>query len=306
MACSNIEDTIRKLASIHYDNCYEVDIQKIRSSCIANTKVEDISESIGLMVTQSLLGAFFLGENQKGRVYRCKSIPVEDWHHTYSLDTYTAKMAEILRTWQSDNKIEFDKVENPDGEFYDVWYYVVPNESMLVKDIIIWIANLERELAGHIELALKKGSISKSTLGNEKKFSLNVLLPLFRSMGYQDVQYNHGTQEFGRDIIFSETDKLGTQRNFGVQVKAGDMTGKAGSELDNLIGQIDDALKITYLDVYSRERRQITDLIIAISGKFTGNATQKICEKAHSNKVHFLDIDKIQELIAKYLGTHIE
>ena len=151
-------------------------------------------------------------------------------------------------------------------------------------------------------MLLNPGSIDKQALRSEEVFSLCVLLPLFRNMGYESVHYNHGQREFGKDIIFSEHDKLGGTRNFGVQVKLGDVSGEANSEIDKLIGQANDAFKMTYLDIYSKKRKKITDLIIVISGKFKGNAPQKICEKVHNKNIYFIDIDKIQELIEKYLN----
>ena len=303
--CSNIEHEIKKIADHHDDNYYETSVAKIMASELANIEVNNIPERISLMITEEWGNLFLGGEEEKGKISRFKEIPLENWHHTYSLDKYTSKMAEIIKTKAIGNNIEFGDIEE-DGEYYIISYSFKPNKGMLVRDLIVYVKNLEKELAGHTELALNKGSIDKKVLGDETAFSLNVLLPLFRSMSYQNVQYNHGPHEFGKDIIFSDFDRLSIERTFGVQVKVGDVTGEASSELDRLIGQIDDALKITYPDIYSKQRRCITDLIIAISGRFTGNAPQKICEKVHNKNVRFLDIDKIQELITKYLGTKIE
>ena len=89
--------------------------------------------------------------------------------------------------------------------------------------------------------------------------------------------------------------------------KVGNLTGGAKSELNGLIAQIDDAFEMSYIDTFTKERRRLTDLIIAISGKFTGNAPQKILEKTGRRKnIHFLDIDRIQELLIKYLSKQIK
>lgn len=77
--------------------------------------------------------------------------------------------------------------------------------------------------------------------------------------------------------------------------------GEAGAEIDKIIGQIDDAFSMPYIDTTSREKRYISDLIIAISGKFTGNAEDKIIEKIHKHNIYFFNIDKIQELLTHHM-----
>ena len=50
-------------------------------------------------------------------------------------------------------------------------------------------------------------------------------------MGFIDVKYNHSKGEFGKDVTFSEINKFGVRRNYGVQVKAGDLSGKLALKL---------------------------------------------------------------------------
>lgn len=305
-AKSRIKKEIARLADYHYDNHYEISLSRALSSNLASFKIRSIPQDISLMITHES-GNVFLGENHKENyVSRCKTFPIEDWDHEYSLKTFCTKMSEVIKKLEKSIKnIEFDNVDS-DGDHFDVWYNIKFDEGVTIKDVVAYITNLEKELVGYTEIMLTKDNIKKRVLKNEEEFALNVLLPLFRSMGYLDVQYNHGPKEFGKDITFSDIDKMGIRRNFGVQAKAGNLTGEASSELDHLIDQIDDALKMSFMDIYSKERRRITDLIIAISGKFTGNAPQKICEKIPNENVHFLDVDKIRELLTKYMNTQIE
>ncbi|MHA1280754.1 MAG: hypothetical protein ACTSQ8_26705, partial [Candidatus Helarchaeota archaeon] len=77
------------------------------------------------------------------------------------------------------------------------------------------------------------------------------------------------------------------------------------SDIDKIIGQVEDAFSMPYIDVTSREKRYISDLIIAISGRFKGNAEEKIVEKTKRRNLYFLDIDKIQELLTKYMRKKV-
>jgi len=90
-----------------------------------------------------------------------------------------------------------------------------------------------------------------------------------------------------------------------VQVKAGNLSGEAGAEIDTIIGQIGDAFSMPYIDTTSREERYISFFAIAISGRFTDNAKDKIMEKVKLRNIYFLDIDKIQELLTNYMKKTI-
>ena len=61
-----------------------------------------------------------------------------------------------------------------------------------------------------------------------------------------------------------------------------------------------------YIDTTSREKRYISDLIIAISGRFTNNAEAKIIEKVHQLNIYFLSIDKIQELLTAFMKKTVK
>ena len=138
---------------------------------------------------------------------------------------------------------------------------------------------------------------------NEQYFSLELLIPLFQKMGFENISYNHGKDEYGKDITFQEIDKLGIRKTYGVQVKAGNISGKINSSIDSLISQIDDAFKVPFIDLNSRNPQYISTLIVVCSGHFTHNAKEKIQYKLSQGlygSVNFLDKNKIQELIGKY------
>lgn len=148
-------------------------------------------------------------------------------------------------------------------------------------------------------------TLPEKLLINERQFCMNVLMPLFRLMNFMNIRFYHNPNEFGKDIIFSDTDKFGIKHSFGVQVKIGNISGKAGSNLDKLIAQIDDAFALPYLEISNKQEEYITDLLIITSGKFTHNAQEKILKKIKNKNIYFLDIDKIQELVAKYTNSQI-
>ena len=227
------------------------------------------------------------------------------WYHKFGASQYFEAMKEaISQRVESDRDVEFNEMED-DGAHIFFRYNIFIKEDMPIEEALKKFTEIVSEVEGHTERILNKEEISPKILDHETKFTLEILLPLLRSMNFIDIKYNHGTREFGKDITFSEINQWGIRRNYGVQVKSGNLSGEADSELDGIIGQIDDAFTMSYIDTSSRERRYISELIIVISGRYTGNSKDKILEKVSNKNIYFVDIDKIQELLTKYLGKKI-
>jgi len=156
------------------------------------------------------------------------------------------------------------------------------------------------EIVGTAEIALDGLRWKPEYERNESAFCTEVLAPLLRRMGFLSVQYLHGVQEYGKDFIFSELSPFGHLRHYGLQAKAGDVSGEVNSAIDELLGQAKDAFAVPYLDLGSRDPRFISTFIIAISGRFTSNAKEKIISKLPPGmpaSVVFLDRERILELV---------
>lgn len=227
------------------------------------------------------------------------------WDHKFGAFQYVKTMTKAINIRKkSNNDVEFTEIED-DGAHIFFRYKVFLFEDMPIDNAFQRFQEIVHEIEGHTERLLEGEEVSSEILDNETKFVIELLLPLFRNMGFIDVKYNHGKREFGKDITFSEIDRFAVRRNYGVQVKAGELSGGAGAEIDKITAQIEDAFSMSYVDTTSRERRYISDLIVAISGRFTDNAKDKIIEKIKRRNLYFLDIDKIQELLTQYMGKTV-
>ena len=137
---------------------------------------------------------------------------------------------------------------------------------------------------------------------NEDSFCRELLQPLLRRRGFVFVRYTHGKREYGKDFTFSEVTPFGDYRHYGLQAKAGDVKGGVNAVIDGRLGQIADAFSMPYYELGLKEPRYISTLIIAVSGRFTDNAREKIVEKMPKGvigSVHFLDRERIAELAPK-------
>ena len=138
---------------------------------------------------------------------------------------------------------------------------------------------------------------------NESSFCTDVISPLLRRMGFMSVRYLHGIREYGKDFTFSELSPFGHFRHYGLQAKAGNVSGEVNSAIDEILGQVKDAFAMPYYEIGSREPRYISTFIVAISGRFTANAKDKIIQKLPLGligSVYFLDRENIIELIDRH------
>lgn len=139
---------------------------------------------------------------------------------------------------------------------------------------------------------------------DEKDFTLRMVLPILRKLGFQNVRYHHGKREFGRDVLFARFTEFQELEHWGAQIKFGDVRGGAASEIDGMLGQIDDAFKMPFYDLYTRQQQRISKLAIIVSGRFTENAIEKVCEKIEShatrNNIVFMDGEELQTLAERF------
>lgn len=179
------------------------------------------------------------------------------------------------------------------------------NESFINESIKAFYKNIS-VLGNEVELKLNEDIWLKKYETDEDYFCTNFLSPLLISMKFKEVNYCHGTREYGKDFTFSAYSKFNTIVNYGLQAKAGNISGKVNSDIDELIGQIEDAFCMPYYSLGSKNENYISVFIIAISGKFTNNAKEKIMHKVNNRfgklmgAIEFLDKEKLIEIHSKY------
>ncbi|CAM1333003.1 hypothetical protein [Tenacibaculum aestuariivivum] len=137
---------------------------------------------------------------------------------------------------------------------------------------------------------------------NESLFSTEIVNTLLNKLNYDNVIYNHGVKEYGKDFIFSEIDRLGLTKYTAIQVKAGNLRGNVKSDIDEILAQADDAFSMPFSLLGSSNKLYISTFIILISGKFTDNAKDKIAEKIEKKligNIFFIDKSMIINLIER-------
>lgn len=165
---------------------------------------------------------------------------------------------------------------------------------------------IAEEVEGAAEMRLGAQLWAPSNAENEKEFTLGTVLPIIRKLGFHNVRYNHGKREFGRDVLFARVTEFQDLEFWGAQIKFSDVSGAATADVNELLMQLDDAFKMPFYDLYTKQQQRISKLAIIISGKFSENAIEKICEKIEShalrNNLVFIDGEKLATLAEQFRG----
>ena len=230
--------------------------------------------------------------------FRCHT-PNKYWEGEFGLATFIAAVRE--------QAVHHDNWNVTQIELEDDWKGITLERSVALGDPIedsIRVAASDLKLLLHsAEVALSGLPWSDEFATKEDPFCRKLLQPLLRRMGFLFVRYTHGKREYGKDFTFSELTPFGHYRHYGLQAKAGDVSGGVNAAIDELLGQIEDAFAMPYYELGSKDPRYISTFVIAISGRFTENAREKIVEKMPKGvigSVYFLDRETITELVERH------
>lgn len=243
-----------------------------------------------------------IGENEF-RVRYSELITRKYWDAPVGLKLYMETKRDIIEERADEIKDIYLEHYEDDGAY--IWLQFgskMKAESM--DDLLCDIEQLYGEIEGATDIALGAPFPKIDSCEKENEFTIRILLPLFRKLGFTNVKYNHGNKEFGKDITFARRTEFDEYEYYGVQVKFGNVSGGAQDNINELITQAKDAFAMPFYDVYSRNKVRVSKVIIAISGKFTQNAVEKIIEGIQEfplkNNIVFLDGEKIENLMSRY------
>src|SRR4051812_3794854 len=105
----------------------------------------------------------------------------------------------------------------------------------------------------------------------EAKFREKFVKPLLNRLGFYGVSEQHGTQEFGKDFVFSELHRLGGMRHYAAQVKHEEKISQ-GRSVDVLLTQIKQAFATPFKRTDSPRDCYVSAVYVFNSGEITANA----------------------------------
>ena len=134
---------------------------------------------------------------------------------------------------------------------------------------------------------------------HEAEFREKFVKPLLNRLGYYGVSEQHGTQEFGKDFVFSELHRLGGMRHYAAQVKHEERI-RQGTSVDGLLSQVRQAFAKTFKRADSPRECHVSAVYVINSGEITAPAKEQLLsaleQERYGDNVHFLDGERLEAL----------
>lgn len=230
--------------------------------------------------------------------------PIKNWSYEYFINEF------MIVCEEGEYKGVFEIPKDGDNQFFiDIYFTLGFTDRNLIKYAVEITIKVLNSLIEKTILKINGFTWESEYEKNEDLFCKEVLSPLLAKIGFTNVEYIGGIDEYGRDFIFNDSDKLGNKINFGLQAKKGDISGNANSKLNDIINQIDDAFKMPYKELGKTENQYLHYLIIATSGNYSRQAKEKIINKVspeYRRYVEFWDKTKILSLINQHWTDKIK
>lgn len=139
----------------------------------------------------------------------------------------------------------------------------------------------------------------------EQEYTQSIVIPLLKYLGFVEVTYTHGIEEFGKDVLFSEYDRFGNKIYHAAQVKVGDISGGNNGIISDLINHIGKAFNMDFPDLITKEEVGISHFFVISSGRFVGNAPKLLLGYKsllpYRHRLHFYEGHHIQALFERSL-----
>jgi hypothetical protein len=141
----------------------------------------------------------------------------------------------------------------------------------------------------------------------EDQLRTQVLIPLFRAMGYQGLDHYHGTTERGKDIVMWLPTRTEGRENYAVVVKAGKINARASGKgsAGEVATQIQQCFGEDYVEDTRGEELVIHKVLVAASGTINKDAREAIHgilkNRSLERNVEFLPLEKLIRLLEKHL-----
>ena len=119
---------------------------------------------------------------------------------------------------------------------------------------------------------MSKKSSPFFTHKDESEFQAEYLIPKLMECGFAIIQDNHGSTEYGRDLIIAGVDMLGEYRYHGVQTKY--ETIGLGMKVESIISDAKQAFKMPFTNRTSGEVCHISTFYVMNGGRISPQAQE--------------------------------
>ena len=146
---------------------------------------------------------------------------------------------------------------------------------------------------------------------NEDKFRADFVRPLLTKMGFLAIAELDGSQEFGKDFVFSELTPFGFFRHYAVVVKHEKTIRQSNANLCNtILAQIRQAFSVSFRLPDTGQNNTVSAVLVMNSGAITANTTtwlrSEFDRERYGNNVHLFDGQRLSQLDLQVAFHHRE
>lgn len=137
---------------------------------------------------------------------------------------------------------------------------------------------------------------------NEDDFRDEVIIPLFKEMGFNGVKNTHGSMEFGRDVVFYTVDPFGNKTWHCSQLKVEQIHGTKSNEgnYGEISSQIKAAFSTPYRHAVSGDKVNMTTMYVITSQDFTDEAEIALISEFGDKPVYLIDGEDVMDQVTAY------
>lgn len=136
---------------------------------------------------------------------------------------------------------------------------------------------------------------------DEAQFRTQLVRPLLTRLGFVSIAELHGTQEFGKDFVFSELTPFGFLRHYAAVVKHERAISQSASVLcATVLAQVRQSFSVTFRLPDNEAIQRVSNVVVFNSGKISENARHwlrsELDEEKYGRNVHMLDGERLFQL----------
>lgn len=196
----------------------------------------------------------------------------DGYYRDWSMKKYMQTLYEICEKVDGVLVSNYEyKDDDPAFRAFFIAFLFDINEVKYYEEVYKYCHDFCNQLDALVERKIKGCYWDKKFEEDEMEFCRLYLTPFFKKIGFEQVIFNHGNKEFGKDYILVTKNIFGKTEYYGVQAKAGNLSGSATSNIREIVNQIVTGFDVPY-KLVSGEEIYVSKMIIAISGNFTDNA----------------------------------
>jgi energy-coupling factor transporter ATP-binding protein EcfA2 len=146
---------------------------------------------------------------------------------------------------------------------------------------------------------------------SENALRTELLMPVYRQMGYVLVDEEHGPQERGKDIVLVGKDPMGDYTYTGVIIKRGDISNATSPKRSDTVATVANQIVMTlnsgYVCPIQQKPVSFQKIVVVTNGRFSNSAKEELLKTARQHQFQTMTFHQGQDLVRmvdKYLPDY--